>query len=211
MLGPDSAVAFLKFSRAGYIPLQSARGYFEVVRRGADSVAIADLRNLDGIAKRILVNSKGVWVLHMLRNLVGDERFFTTLAAYLQNHVEEQATLPTFRSAFVRAAPEVDVAGFFAQWLDRTGAPRFEVSWRVVGEEVEVIIDQVQDSAPFSLSVELRVEEADARTITHKVDIDSKRTVLRLPAPRGVKGVSLDPDFKVLRWDEAYSMNSDGG
>ncbi len=206
MLGPGAAREFLKFSREGYIPRQSARGYFEVVRRGADSVAIADLENLDGIAKRVVVNSKGTWILHMLRDLVGDDRFFATLRRYLRDHVDRSANLDAFRDAFRQAAPDVDVGGFFAQWLDRTGAPRLDVDYQVTGDEVEIVVEQLQAGGPFRLSLEVRVESRSGAESRHRVEIEHTREVFRLPAPDGVSSVMLDPDFEVLRWDKAYRM-----
>lgn len=206
MLGPGAAKAFLRFSREGYIPLQSARGYFEVVRRGADSVAIAELEDLNGVAKRIVVNSKGTWVLHMLRDRVGDARFFATLRDYLEAHAGGTATLDDFRDGFRRAAPEEDLVTFFTQWLDRTGAPRFDVSWEADGDEVEVVIEQVHDGEPYILTLDVRVSDPGGGAATHRVPIGARRETVRLPAPRGVEGVSLDPEFKILRWDESYRM-----
>lgn len=206
IIGPHAAKNFLRFSREGYIPLQSARGYFEVIRRGADSVAIANLENLQGIAKRIVVNSKGPWVLHMLRNRVGDTRFFDTLRDYLKASAGGSTTLDDFRETFRQAAPDEDLETFFAQWLDRTGAPRFNVSWETDGDEVEVVIEQVQQGEPYTLSLDVCITDPAGGAEIHRVRVVSEREIVRLPAPRGVERVVLDPYFEILRWDESYAM-----
>ena len=204
MLGRNTAVDFLKFSREGYIPLQSAVGFFEVVRRGADSVAIADMENLDGMAKRIVVDSKGPWVYQMLRELVGDDIFFATLRSYLSNHAAGTSTLDRFRETFAAAAPAQDVRGFFEQWLDRTGAPRFEVEWRDAGAEVEVTLRQIQEGDAYAVRAEILVRGSEGPGEIHSVRIDAKEQTVRLPAPRGASEVVFDPEFKIFRWDASY-------
>ena len=203
-LGPDAAVAFLKFSRGGYIPYQSARGFFEVIRGGADSVAISDLVDLSGIAKRIVVNSKGTWIYHMLRQRLGDELFFTTLRSYLETHADGSSTLAAFREVVRRAAPDAGTEEFFAQWLDRTGAPFLDVSWTLAERHVDVVIEQTQAEGLYSLDLDILVENASGTRQLHTVHLDKRRGVFRLPSGDSVTAVTVDPDFKILRWDEIF-------
>jgi hypothetical protein len=205
MLGPEAAVDFLKFSREGYILNQSARGYFEVIRRGADSVAIGQLQNLSGTAKRIVIDSKGTWIYAMLRQRMGDDRFFSALRAYLEAHTDGSSTLGAFREAMARAAPEAGLEEFFAQWLDRTGAPRLEVTWTRVNNEVQVVVTQVHEGDPYTLDVDLLVEGANGERQVQTVKLSGRRGEFRLSFPGTVEKVTLDPDFKILRWDEVYT------
>ena len=207
MLGADAAVDFLKFSREGYIPLQSARGFFEVIRRGADSVAIADMSNLSGMAKRIVVDSKGTWIYHMLRQRLGDELFFSTLRSYLELHADGSSTLIAFREHVVRAAPHAGLESFFAQWLDRTGAPRLEVSWTLGDGHVNLVIVQTQQEEPYMLDLDVLVEGQGGSRRVHTVHLNARRGEFRLPSTGQVTAVTVDPNFKILRWDEVYAMN----
>jgi hypothetical protein len=204
MLGEEAAVEFLKVGRDGYIRYQSARGYFEVVERGADSVGIADMEHIQTRARRTVVDSKGTWIYHMLRQLVGDEVFFGTLRAYLRDRAGNATSLDEFRETFIQVAPETDLERFFEQWLDRTGAPRFDVEWTAMGNEVEVTVRQTQEGEPYAVSLELLVRGTDGTGEIHEVMVDSTQEVVRLPAPSGVTEVVLDPHFRILRWDESY-------
>ncbi len=205
MLGPDSARHFLRFSRQGYIPLQSARGYFEVIRRGADSVPIAVMDDLNGIAKRIVVDSKGAWIYQMLREQLGDEPFFAILRSYLATYRDRASTLSAFRAFVTAAAPDRHLEAFFRQWLDRTGAPRFETSWKQVGDSMDIVVRQTQAGEPFVLDIDVRIQGGTAATTMDRVvHLDSGESHFRLPFADRAEAVVLDPEYRILRWDESY-------
>jgi hypothetical protein len=210
MLGPEAAVEFLQFSRAGYIPLQSARGFFEVIRRGADTVAIANMADISGMAKRIVVDSKGTWIYHMLRERLGDERFFNTLRSYLRTHSDGSSTLKVFRDFVVRAAPEAGIDGFFAEWLDRTGAPHLDVSWTASAGRVNLVIAQTQAEGVYTLDLDVLIEDAAGVQRMHAVQLDQRRQEFQLPFAGNASTVTVDPAFKILRWDEVYRRRGGG-
>ncbi len=206
ILGPEAALSFLKFSREGYIPLQSARGYFEVIRRGADSVAIADMANISGMAKRIVVDSKGPWIYHMLRHSLGDELFFASLRSYFETHRDGSSNLRAFREFMTEAAPEAGLEAFFAQWLDRTGAPHLEISWTSGDGILDVVLAQTQEGSVYTLDIDIRIDGADGSSVVHTIHSDQRRVETRVPVVGRPTAVTIDPEFKILRWDETYRM-----
>ena len=79
---------------------------------------------------RTIAYHKGAWVLHMLRRQLGDDDFFASLTAYLNN---PQLRFGNAHSDDFRQACE-DVSGqdlqwFFDQWLYRTTYPVFDLAW----------------------------------------------------------------------------------
>jgi hypothetical protein len=68
-----------------------------------------------------------------------------------------------------------------------------------------VAIEQVQEGEPYTLELEVRVEGEDGATSLHEVRVTSARTTVRLPAEHGVETIVVDPNFRILRWDESYS------
>lgn len=90
---------------------------------------------------------KGALVLHMLRDLVGDESFFKALRIFLDRHAYGSVTTPELAAAF-REASGQDVRWFFDQWVMKPGHPVLEVSqsWDEARRTLRLRIRQVQDT-----------------------------------------------------------------
>ncbi len=225
--GQDAARDFLEFSRPGYVQSQCARGYFAYLRMGVDR----PLSQLDGTAPfhfdHTLSDAKGHWVYHMLRHKVGDDVFFGTMRALVVRFAETSISLDDIRQAFIAAAPDAGLDRFFAQWLDRTGAPIVDLKWSIetqmkensyvprpvesiiLGEEkgpfdVDVSLVQQQAGDPFVLDVEVGIEFIDGDTELrelHLIDADQK---FRLTVDRIPRAIHLDPNRNTLLWRPAY-------
>ena len=71
---------------------------------------------------RAVVYDKGAWVLHMLRNLVGDEAFFAGARAFLEAHRYQKADTEALRRALESASGQ-DLKPYFDRWVYETGLP----------------------------------------------------------------------------------------
>jgi aminopeptidase N len=89
---------------------------------------------------------KGALVLHMLRDLVGDEAFFKALRIFLERHAYGSVTTPELVAAF-RETSGQDLEWFFDQWVRKPGHPVLEVSqaWDEASRTLSLRIRQVQD------------------------------------------------------------------
>lgn len=200
--GERAAREFRDFSRTGYSPLQCARGYFELAGRGED-MPLSAMRGAHPWEHH-LSDAKGHWVYHMLRQRVGDDRFFRTLRSLLESFADRSMRLDDLRAAFSAAAPDLDLPTFFAQWLDRPGAPRCELAWSAVPRGFEIRIRQVQAGEPYALTLEVAVDGAGGRAL-HQVEVDQPETRLTVAADGEVHGVELDPEHRVLMWRPEYA------
>jgi hypothetical protein len=201
--GPAAAREFLGYSRSGYVPSQCAMGYFWIRRQGGDK-PLAELA--DGRFDHELSDSKGLWVYHMLRGAVGDERFFATLRDLHARFSGREMSVADVRAAFVAAAPEAELERFFAQWLDRTGAPVIELRWRGAerGTAAAIELEQLQPGEPFVLDLELELLLLDGSTVRHVVALDERVERVQLPVAKPIVGVRLDPDFETLLYRPGY-------
>lgn len=104
---------------------------------------------------------KGSTVLHMLRQELGDERFWRALQHYVQKHA--QGSVET--RDLVRAIEEAtgwNGDRFFFQWVTSPGHPELgvELSWDEKAQLVSVVVDQRQDTSGdvplFELPLKLR-------------------------------------------------------
>ncbi|HET7460066.1 MAG TPA: serine hydrolase, partial [Longimicrobium sp.] len=91
---------------------------------------------------------------------------------------------------------------FFADWLDRPGAPVLDVAWRRAGPRA-VSVRVTQRTAPYALPLEIAVDGSAGRAIRRVELRDSVQsfTLAYAGAPRAVR---LDPAHRLLLWDPAF-------
>lgn len=81
---------------------------------------------------RAIVYNKSALVLHMLRRLVGDERFFAGLRRFYREHKFRKAGTDDFRRV-MEAESGLPLGRFFDGWILGARVPRLRVTWRVEG------------------------------------------------------------------------------
>ncbi len=147
---------------------------------------------------------KGGWVLHMLRNLLGDADFFATLT-YWADFPHEGGVAST---ADFQAAAELisghDLDAFFQRWVYGTGRPIYSVDWSASGAgpgwELDLTIQQMQSGALFSDSLDIQVDFA----ASGRAD-----SVIRIAPGEGLNNyiwsfdtepvlVTMDPEHRLL-------------
>lgn len=198
--GRDAARDFLRFSRDGYNSRQSARGFFSLRTLGFDK----PLAQLDGTGQdHNLSNAKGHWFYLMLRDRLGPDRFAALLQELIATHLETRLTLATLREAAETASPDRPrMRRFLEDWLDHSGAPQVDLSWRQVSaREIELVVRQ--RGRVYDLDVPVRVSFAHG-TVTHMIQSDSSRVVRRFSVTGLPLAVELDPEYRLLRWDPDY-------
>ena len=104
-----------------------------------------------------------------------------------------------------------DLAQFFQQWFERTGAPDFTLSWRQEGDRIAGVVRQ---PAPYyAAHSEVRIDGANGQTLTDIVEIAAaSETSFSLRPGFAGREVVLDPHYKILRWTPEYrAMRSANG
>jgi aminopeptidase N len=171
----------------------------------ADTSSVPKRPVIDTVATRVLalldVNSyqKGAFVLHMLRNELGDSVFFHGLRDYYSAHKHGTALTDDLQHALERASGK-DLRSFFDQWLRRPGYPEIEmVLLRTPSLGTMVNITQSGRFGYFAFSLPIVVIDASGarRSLTVPVNA-SPSTTLRIAAPGVDVRVILDPDITVL-------------
>ncbi|MBL0882962.1 MAG: HEAT repeat domain-containing protein [Chitinophagaceae bacterium] len=103
--------------------------------------------------------NKGGRILHMLRNLTGDDAFFASLNKYLTTNKFGTGSGHKLRLAFEEVTGK-DWNWFFNQWYFGNGHPRIDISYQYDAEKQlsSVIIKQIQSGdkvfkLPFSIDI----------------------------------------------------------
>ncbi len=204
--GPEALREYLAFSREGFHPLACASGYFTIVRNGMDVPLSRVVIGGSNGAGDVLVDSKGMWVYHMLRQVVGDEVFFGVLRDVIADEKHGSISMDDMRRRFVKAAPERDLKTFFAQWLDREGAPVLDFDWYARRDRLGLVlrIEQLQEGKPFVFDLDVEVELADGERVVEHVEVREAEHTFELRTPSRPAGVRLDPAGKLLLWRPEY-------
>ncbi|WP_242926670.1 M1 family aminopeptidase [Pontibacter vulgaris] len=89
--------------------------------------------------------AKGGRVLHMLRNLVGDDAFYASLNRYLSQHKLNDVEVAELRMAFEDVTGQ-DLMWFFDQWFMRAGHPELKVNHTYRDGQLSLNVKQQQDT-----------------------------------------------------------------
>jgi aminopeptidase N len=177
--------------------------YFERTHKPLIDTTITNMMNL------LNTNSyqKGAWVLHMLRQELGDRMFWTGMRDFYSNFRDRNAMTSDFQTIMEHAAGR-SLAGFFYQWLEIPGQPNINWSWvyNKKKNRVEIDIEQTQSQYDFTfkLPIELRGSRSvsdpalPVRSAYFEVPVNGKRAHIDLPTDFPVSEIRLDPKSKLL-------------
>ncbi len=144
---------------------------------------------------------KGSWVLHMLRERLGDKAFFKGVRDFYLAHDESTASSEDLRAALEKASG-VNLKDFFARWVYGAGHPQYEMSWQWQrgknrGGTVTINLKQAQPEAAFLDPIEIEIEGPKGKqrsTITPT----GRESVIQLSVPTRPKNIRVDPDDSLL-------------
>lgn len=111
-----------------------------------------------------LVYNKSSWVYHMLRENLGDDKFFGALKYLLEQHkyksIETNDFVKTFKDHLIE--PQFNFDKYFEQWIMKAGHPIFEISSKSsIGADyydIEVNIRQIQEGSNVPQVFEMPIE-----------------------------------------------------
>ena len=188
--GRDDFAAGLRDSRKTVVDFDAKRPDYRVVHEH-----LTDMSQVTSA----MTYQKGGWVLHMLRQRMGDDRYWAGIRDYHQRYRDANASTADFRRAMERAAGE-DLGWFFDQWLYRGGIPHLEGTWRwdERTRQVEVELRQVQPGAPFRLALDVGITLPGAPERVERLSMDAATVRMSWPADRRPERVVLDPLVRTL-------------
>ena len=122
---------------------------------------------------------KGSWILHALRNQIGDQAFFKGMNLYLDKNKFGTADVHHLRHAMEEASGE-DLNVFFNQWYFGKGHPELEANYYFDAEKKKLLVEirQVQDSSfgvfQFNTQLAYAFDNGGAEPVTKLLNIAIK-------------------------------------
>ena len=201
---------FARYSEARYIETAAGQGALQEAVKdmsvGAlayDTVPLSSAGKLDQFSPEFqsLVTDKGAMIMHMLRWVIGDQKFDQAMRDFYAQYAGKSATVDDFREIVEKDYGQ-KLTWFFSQWLDSTGAPEFKTKYTIyrlgTNKGFRVVGQIAQDLDLFRMPVELKID-TDGKTETKRVDVtgtDSPFSVDTFGRPRRI---SIDPQNWLLK------------
>jgi aminopeptidase N len=189
--GRDAFVRGLRASRDRILQLEQKLPDTPVIHRN-----LSDMRRV----LNQFVYQKGGWTLHMLRYVMGTERFWDGIREYYRLYQNKNASTDDLRIVMERHA-RTDLRWFFSQWLTRSGVPALKGTWSydASSKQIVVHIEQTQAGEAYRLPLELGIQSATGGPPRiERVELTAREGHFSIRADAEPAEVLLDPNTWML-------------
>ncbi len=167
-------------------------------------------------ASHALGYGKAMFVFHMLRQRVGHDAFYSTLAQLYKKRLHLPTTWRDINAAFVESGTITrdESQQFFGQWIHRSGGPCLQITDpHVTQTDSKWLVTATMKQAGEVYSLQLPyVLTTETERIEGVLDVHSPSTQLEVTSNDAPQTLEIDPEanvFRVLSKDEiGTSINS---
>ena len=149
----------------------------------------------EGRVFRAIVYNKGAMVLHMLRRLVGDEKFFAGIRQFYATWKFRKAGTDDFRLAMQKASG-TDLSAFFEGWVYGASVPVLAFTSTVSGSEARIRFEHRGAVMPTPVTVTITYADGTSEEVVVAV---TERVVERTIELRGVvRSIEANHDYSAV-------------
>ncbi len=154
-----------------------------------------------------VVYQKGAMVFHMLRWVLGNEAFFTTLQTLTRDYAGKSISTDEFEK-LAGTTSKQDLRYFFAQWVHSTGVPQFKRTWSVyrTAKGYQVVGKVQQDMDIFRMPVEIRIFPEGRKPVNERVEMVGTTADFTVTTPTRPLRVVVDPASRLLKYDDSIRL-----
>jgi len=169
------------------------------------SIVHNNLKDMKDVLTYSLQYQKGAWVLHMLRNYVGEDNFRKGIRNYYKKYYNSTTTTNQFKTE-MEVVSGMNLDTFFDQWLYKGGNMVLDGSWKFDEKKgrIEVNLNQVQnDGYLFEMPVELGILYNDKNLEKiQTVKLEKEKGRFYIASDSKPISIKIDPNTKLLAiWD----------
>ena len=142
---------------------------------------------------------KGAWVIHMLRNLIGEKNFKKGIQNYYAKYFNANTTTSEFRAEMEKVSGK-DLKLFFKQWLYQPINPTINANWtyNTSNKKLNVKLHQAQNFL-YNVPVEIGFYKKGASTPTIlTMNLKDKDQEFSFPLATAPEKLELDPRALLL-------------
>ena len=149
----------------------------------------------EGRVFRALVYNKGAMVLHMLRRLLGDDKFFEGLRQFYTTWKFRKAGTDDFRRVMEKVSGQ-DLASFFDGWIYGSAVPEIGFSSTLTSTEARIRLEHRGTLIPTPVTVSILYADGSLEDVIVAV---SERVVERtLPLKGPVRSIEANRDYSAV-------------
>jgi aminopeptidase N len=138
---------------------------------------------------------KAAWVLHMLRNEVGDSNFKKIVRSYYEQYKFKNADTRDFQK-IAETISGKDLGWFFDQWLYQPGVPRLDIEMKADGDDFKLNIRQGEKVYRFPVDIQI-IGNLGTGSFKERFYVDSKEKEFKIKT-KGPFRIVVDPEKKLL-------------
>ena len=210
---------FSRYSEAMYVEnAAGAAGLEEAVKDmsvGAlayDTVPLSSASKLDIFSTEFqsLATDKGAMILHMLRWVLGEDKYNKTMREFSAEFAGKPASMDDFKTIAEKNYGD-QLTWFFSQWLDSTGAPEFKVKYTTYRLGGAAALNPKEEKTPgfrvtgeisqdldlFRMPVDLRID-TDGKTESKRIEVVGTTSPFSIETFGRPRRIAVDPDHHVL-------------
>jgi len=143
-----------------------------------------------------LTYQKGAWVLHMLRDLIGEVNFQKGIRSYYAKFYNANASTDDFRLEMEKASSK-DLKSFFKQWLYQPINPTINGTWNYDAKSKKLTIQLSQTQSGdfvFNLPIEIAYYTKGSNKLTLlKMNLSKKQQIQSFAISGTPEKVDFDP------------------
>jgi aminopeptidase N len=191
-----------------------------------DTVVHNNLANISNVfSNSPQIYQGGAMVLHMLRGVVGTDKFWAGIRLYSKRFYNSNATTDDLRRAFEDACYESgscsqdsrDLSWFFHEWLNRGSIMKLQGGWQydAAAKHLRITLDQAQTQGLYRMPIEIGITlPPDAATgrgagspavQIARIVVDQQHNVLNVPLEVAPTDVQLDPNLWVPMMQASFT------
>ncbi len=146
---------------------------------------------------------KGAWVLHMLRNEIGDDLFWSGIQTYYARYRNRNALTSDFKNTMEEISGS-DLDNFFHQWLYLTGHPELKISWTYNNrrEEINILIEQEQMNHVYEFPLDIQINDRSGTRI-ERIRVNDRTQSFTLKSAYPPYDIIPDPEVRLLFEDRS--------
>lgn len=154
---------------------------------------------------------KGGWVLHMLRHVMGDQKFFDALKQYRTRYAFSNASTGDFQQV-CESVYGASLDWFFKQWIYAPGRPVYKVSSDISSGDangnytVTLVVKQKQsqeipgrENANYIMPIDITIHYADGTSETRVVFNETRKQRFTFTVSKQPVSVVLDESHWILK------------
>jgi hypothetical protein len=162
-------------------------------------------------AYQYIMYAKGAMVYKLLRDTLGEQRFYQLLRSFLDKYRGKNASIDDFER-FTSETAGRNMRYFFARWVEGTGVPEFKADYLIIRTRggkfiTRGTVRQNYDNLLLPLEVQLRSEGGEGLK-TVQVNVEEASADFNIESDGKPIELIIDPNYKLLRISDELRISS---